>query len=324
MGLESLPAAVDDPASPDAGVVWTPSVEFDEDEWFCPAVFRAAYNESIARGRDRMARSRVVICGIARDLGEPLRWNLPRIRRIAEPFRDARFVFYENDSVDDTRERLEAWAREDPRVSVLSERLGAPRWGSVPDPARARDLAACREKVRRHAVREAGDFDFAIVLDPDLCGFSYDGIAHSLGQDDWDALGANGLAPRWGRPIYWDTWAFRALGHPDVHGSLEVSLMVLPRGAPLLPVLSCFGGLALYRMAAFAAAAYGGDECEHVTLHKRMCLAGYPRVFLNPSLIVLYPDHLLSHDVRRPFWWRKRASSSAMAATGPEERGRRA
>lgn len=303
--MEPLPAAIEEPAVPDPAALPTAGADFDEKEWFCPWVFRADYDASRERGRERMARSRVVICGIARDLGDTLAWNLPRFRRIAEPFREARFVFYENDSQDPTPERLEAWAREDSRVRVISERLGAPRWGSVPDLARARDLAACREKVRRRAVREFSDFDYAIVLDPDLCGFSYDGIAHSIGQDGWDAIGANGLAPRWGRPIYWDTWAFRALGHPDVHRSLEVSLMVLPRGAPMLPVLSCFGGLVIYRMAAFASAEYGGDECEHVTFHKRMGRAGFPRVFLNPSQVVLYPDHLLSHDVRCPFWWRK-------------------
>jgi hypothetical protein len=60
------------------------------------------------------------------------------------------------------------------------------------------------------------------------------------------------------------------------------------RGEPLLPVNSCFGGLGLYRMPAWLAARYGGDDCEHVVLHRRMRDAGYDRQYLNPSQIVLY------------------------------------
>ena len=55
-----------------------------------------------------------------------------------------------------------------------------------------------------------------------------------------------------------------------------------------MPVHSCFGGIGLYRMEAWLAARYSGDDCEHVTLHRRMREAGYGRQFLNPSQIALY------------------------------------
>jgi hypothetical protein len=33
---------------------------------------------------------------------------------------------------------------------------------------------------------------------------------------------------------------------------------------------------------------YGGDDCEHVVLHRQLRDRGFDRQFLNPSQIVLY------------------------------------
>ncbi len=57
---------------------------------------------------------------------------------------------------------------------------------------------------------------------------------------------------------------------------------------PLQPVWSCFGGLGVYRMECVKAAAYGGDDCEHVVFHRRLRQLGFDRLYLNPSQIVLY------------------------------------
>lgn len=54
--------------------------------------------------------------------------------------------------------------------------------------------------------------------------------------------------------------------------------LVLRRGEPLLPVESCFGGLGLYRMAAFLSAEYGGGDCEHVVFHQRLRRSGFDRL----------------------------------------------
>ena len=154
-------------------------------------------------------------------------------------------------------------------------------------------MAEYRNRNRDYAVEQFGDFDAVIVIDSDVAGgWSYDGLANTFGHDDWDFVGSNGLLrqrlPSGSDWLHFDAWAFRAIGHPQPHDNIEVNSMVLDRGERLLPVLSCFGGLGVYSMAAMQSAQYSGPDCEHVILHDRMRQQGLGRVFLNPSQIVLY------------------------------------
>jgi hypothetical protein len=64
--------------------------------------------------------------------------------------------------------------------------------------------------------------------------------------------------------------------------------LVYERGTPLVPVTSCFGGLGIYAMAAYREGRYGIDDLEHATFHRSLIAAGYDRLFLNPSQLVIY------------------------------------
>jgi hypothetical protein len=56
----------------------------------------------------------------------------------------------------------------------------------------------------------------------------------------------------------------------------------------LVPVTSCFGGLGIYRMQAYAAGRYADDDLEHAAFHRSLLARGHRRLFLNPSQIVVY------------------------------------
>ena len=60
------------------------------------------------------------------------------------------------------------------------------------------------------------------------------------------------------------------------------------RGEPLVPVTCCFGGLGIYRMEAYRHGRYGTTDTEHVGFHRAMIDAGFARLFLNPSQILVY------------------------------------
>jgi hypothetical protein len=261
------------------------------------------------------ARSRAVLCALARDVERDLPDFVARIDSMADRFADFRVIIFENDSLDATPRMLREWAAADSRVHAICETRDDPKWGPTRDRARTEQLAGYRNRCRELALDRYGDFDWMIVADVDLHGWSSRGIAHTLGQEDFDAVGANGLAIRGGRPFFYDTWAFRCHGHPEAHPNLPTNLMVFPTGAPLLRVRSCFGGLAIYRMEAMAAAEYGGEDCEHVVLHRRMAEAGHDRVFLNPSMVVRYPDFLrmFSPAQDRARWWRRPRPKSWMS-----------
>ena len=274
------------------------AADFPEDWFPCIPYLLDEHAKRVRLGRARMAASRAVFCGLARDVERALAVMPARIARAGAMFRDHRVVVYENDSTDGTLARLDAWRRSDPRVEVLSERRGTERWGQVRDRRRTREMAACRNRYLEHALERHAAFEVLIVLDLDLeRGFSYAGLASSFGYDGWHAMGSNGivapLVADWTTPpMFFDAWAFRPPGRAQALPFEQANRMHLRRGEPPLAVWSCFGGLAVYAMAALQRGArYAGDDCEHVELHRRMRAQGFDRLFLNPSQIVLYQGH---------------------------------
>ena len=240
--------------------------------------------------RDR----RAVICGLARDIGEILPKTIARTERLGTMFRDYRVVFYENDSRDGTREILLDWQKKNRRVTVLSEERGDP----VNPSARCLDRAGrmayyrnrCRDVVRSHLA----NFDYVIVVDTDVQeGWSYDGVAHTFGHDDWDFVGSYGVIQRGylAHPplmLQYDAWAFRREGSYVSIPTKVVNHMLWRRGDPMVPVYSCFGGLGVYRMRAMLTCEYGDSDCEHVCFHRNMRTAGLDRLYLNPSQITFF------------------------------------
>lgn len=252
------------------------------------------YYAACRRGYAIMAASRVAIAGLARNVGHVLPLTIKRVENLARCFADYRVVVFENDSEDDTKLLLARWARGNRRILVTSEDLADP----VNPTTRCLDRAArmayyrsrCQETVLDHCPR----YDAVMLLDFDVQGgFSIDGVASSFGHPGWDFIGSNGLicrrdGLRMNALRQYDTWALRFDAALTPLSTATAGGIVYDRGAPLVPVTSCFGGLGIYAMDAYAAGRYGTDDLEHATFHRTMIAAGYPRLFLNPSQLVIY------------------------------------
>jgi hypothetical protein len=252
------------------------------------------YYAACRRGYAVMAASRVAITGLARDVGQILPLTIRRIENLARCFADYRVVVFENDSRDDTKLILARWGRANRRVLITSENLADP----VNPTTRCLDRAArmafyrsrCQETVLDHCRR----YDAAILIDFDVQGgFSIDGIASSFGSPGWDFVGSNGLicrraGLRMNSLRQYDTWALRFDAALTPLSTAAAGGMVYDRGAPLVPVTSCFGGLGIYAMDAYAAGQYGTDDLEHATFHRRLIGQDFSRLFLNPSQLVIY------------------------------------
>lgn len=269
--------------------------DFPEEAFSCRQEILPDYTRRVERGRRAMRDRSVVICGLCRDVRIFLPRTAARIERLGEMFRDYRVVLFENDSVDATVDFLRAWQQQNPRVTVISEPQAAKKYSQVRCLERAAWMAWCRNQYRERAVNEFGEFDDVIVVDTDLPGgWSYDGIAHTYGEDGWDFVGSNGLkhriAPAAGQPAYlhFDIWAFHPAQGTAARKMVNHNDLDVRRGDPLLPVESCFGGLGIYRMECMKAAQYAGGDCEHVILHEQLRRAGLGRMYLNPSQIALY------------------------------------
>jgi hypothetical protein len=269
--------------------------DFPEDAFPCDDELRDEYEDRVDRGRSRMRELSVVLCGLCRDVRLHLPRTAARMERLGSMFDRYRVVFFENDSIDATREFLFDWQLQNPRVDILSETAGAPTFPRSRSLERAHWLARCRNRCRERVVEQFSDYDYVIVIDTDLPGgWSYNGVSHSFGGDEWDFVGSYGLQRRLDRNaggpryVHFDIWAFHPARGTAARKLIDHSKLSLRRGEPLLPVESCFGGLGLYRMACMKAVEYGGADCEHVIFHQRLRQAGFGKLYLNPSQIVLY------------------------------------
>lgn len=264
------------------------------------------YNYITVLGRQKASEQSVIICGICRDVIKNIKFNLARIEKIGELFREYKVVLYENDSTDGTKKFLEDWKNINQNVFIISEDIDTEKFGSVPSFTRASLLAECRNKYLKF-INERFDSDYVIVLDLDISGgFSYEGICNTIGHIDWDVVGSNGLlygfvdengnivnsGDRTGR-VFYDSYAFRRVNHPKPHPSAEINRLVYNRGEPFVKVSSCFGGLAIYRRDAVRDVLYRSElpnegACEHVFFHTDMAKLGFNKVYINPSQITVY------------------------------------
>ncbi|MEM1182729.1 MAG: hypothetical protein AAGM22_30575 [Acidobacteriota bacterium] len=281
--------------------IHSPSTDPGFPEHWYPPPPDAWVRESKAalEGRQAMAEKRVVFCGLARNVAAELPRVIGHIERAGRLFLDYRVAVFENDSEDGTVDLLRDWARRNHRVAVHTESFGWPKWRQDQSTERMAAMAVARNRVL-DAVAELVDVDHVVVLDLDLPkGFSLDGLASTFNRGHWDVVGSNSLwvpptGPPPPRPWYFDTWAYRPREDFGSTSSPEASEadappLVFERGEPWVPVVSCFGGLAVYTFEAFTCGArYAGPECEHVAFHHGLRRQGFDRIFLNPSQIVLY------------------------------------
>jgi len=287
----SSPATGSHGTADDASLAAAP---FDEWQFPPPPAMQADYERQVRVGYSRMTERRVVIAGLARNLESIMPRTIQRIEELGQRFADYRVVVYENDSTDRTPELLRSWARRNPRVLAVCEQLTDPVNPPTRCLSRAARMASYRSRCQQ-AIREHwSSFDHTILVDMDVQGgWSLDGVAHTFAQDSWDFVGSYGVIYRrhLASPnalVHYDAWAFRDDAQFTPLSTKEVNHRLYHRGQPLQPVTSCFGGLGIYRMPVYRHGRYGTTDTEHAGFHRELIRTGFPRLYLNPSQILVY------------------------------------
>ncbi len=255
------------------------------------------------------------ILGIVRNGGEALRATLERIELLRTRLAESRVIIATNDNSDDTSLILEDYATGAKAVEVLSmDGLAT----SHPD--RVDRICHARNEVLGHLFSSTDVFPTTLVLDLDGPNEKLNSheVLGAMSRKDphWDAVFGNP------QPSYYDLYALRCTGWCDedvwqrIHAAKKplffrkrwrrdlIRSIIhdrqyrIPVTAPLIPVKSAFGGLALYRTSILDGLKYSSrDEdgnlvCEHVLLHRLMRARG-ARLFIDPSLTTLAPaEHL--------------------------------
>jgi len=246
------------------------------------------------RGRAAMARSRVAITGLARNLGAILPTTIARIERLGSLFADHRVIVYENDSSDDTKPILQSWAVRNRRIHVMTEDCSDPINPTTRCLHRIERMARYRTHCQDAVRALCDDYDFTLVIDLDVAGgWSEDGVANTFGHEGWDFVGANGLIYRregfdFNALRQYDMWALRFDEALTPLPTQDARRYRFRRGEPLVPVTSCFGGLGIYSMPAYLAGRYAAADLEHAEFHRELRRQGFRRLFLNPSQVLVY------------------------------------
>lgn len=262
--------------------------------------FSAAYDTMAQRGRAWLANQNVAIVGLARNCGDSLHENLKRVLPFCGMAKSWRLHIEANDCTDNTLQVLADFSREHARMTFHYRDLGHAQFGSEFAGRRTEAMAmhrtVCQQWVRSLEVPA----DLVVVIDWDLWGgWNPDGLLNGLGWLDAtpEAFGMAsvslfqhdmGPGPDW---YHYDLWALRGVGQRDCywdtftgrHGGFGYAWMP-PVGSPPALVASAFGGLAVYRAAAYLAGTYDGTDCEHVPFHRSIAQATGQHLYICPGM----------------------------------------
>jgi hypothetical protein len=267
--------------------------------------FAADFSRIAAIGKGLATLSDVVFVGLARNCADQLHANLKRLKLLSAEFRSWRLHVETNDNTDDTEEVLMYFSCHNKGASYRDRTLGREQFTSEFAGRRTEALAEYRTECQQWVRENARDSHFVVVIDFDAWGgWSHAGVLHGFGSLSCtpDACGMASVslaqypqlgmgedrqpvvAPAW---VHYDAWALRLNSCRDDYTAGEGGWKhqwVPPVGSPPVKVCSAFGGMAIYRTAAYLAGTYSGEDCEHVPFHRTMQMRTGQHMFLNPSM----------------------------------------
>ncbi|HYV99706.1 MAG TPA: hypothetical protein VE967_19760 [Gemmatimonadaceae bacterium] len=240
-------------------------------------------------------KNRLAIVSLFRQCPEVVRRYRAQIESLdwaERPF----VVCVEGDSTDETPDLLDAWARENDRVSVLHVSLGNPLFGSTLNPVRLKTLAHV-SNVGLDFITEHLEVEYVLFLTSDLM-YAPD-LAKRLQRTLDERPRAGLVAPMvWRGNQFYDSWAFRrSAGHIDPLFGKGPTRDEVARFAQSPIELESVGSVLFCR----AAPIYGGvrfsETDDVVGFSKNMRRAGFA-IYADPAAEVHHPHEVHAVEIR--------------------------
>jgi glycosyltransferase involved in cell wall biosynthesis len=250
-----------------------------------------------------LSQSNILIAGPARNISEFVAQDIQALLNSCINFKSAKALVIESDSSDDTVSVLDTLKQSNDQFDYIT--LGAL---AKKMPKRTERLAFARNRILDEVLNnpEYANIDFIAMAD-------LDGINRHINaekieacwklREPWDAITAN-------QPdLYYDIWTLR---HPDwspgdciaqksklesIIGkdaannlAVKAKQVSLDPSRGVIEVDSAFGGLGIYKRAAFVAGRYVGldvdreEVSDHISFHQDLKKAGY-RIYINCALV---------------------------------------
>jgi glycosyltransferase involved in cell wall biosynthesis len=240
-----------------------------------------------------MIEGSVCIGICTRNCGTYMSKNLSTLDTIRSCFSVSHVVFYENGSTDNTRTKLSEYCDKNKNSRLIHEDYDSSQYPRTVRLARGRNICLAEARKINPEYFICLDFDDAISeLTKDRFMTCFDQDFH------WDMLSAN----QEGR--YYDLWALRTYDKWMDYDYRDMALfgqrsLYFPgyltmkrkniKETEVIPVISSFGGIAIYKFGSIEDGYYYGyknekESCEHVHLHKQMEAKG-KKLFILGSFI---------------------------------------
>ena len=253
--------------------------------------------------RKPINQSEILIAGPARNIAAYINQELEGLYQAMHNFKCIHGLVVESDSDDDTTQQLAALKLRLPNFNYIS-------FGRLIKqiPMRTARLAYARNRIVTEVKDNPRYAKVDFIAMADLDGINRHISAQSIAQcwevaEEWDVITANQAN------TYYDAWTLR---HPDwspgdclvqmhklepIVGNLAAQNLAvqakqvhLSTNQGMIEVDSAFGGLGIYRRAAFLAGRYSSvnaeeqEESDHIAFHADLRKQGY-RIYINPALI---------------------------------------
>ena len=287
---------------------------------------------------------RLLAIGITRNSGFMLKKNLKSLLKLRKKFKKFDFFIYENDSTDGTTEFLKEMAEKHEGFSFFSEHIDEEKRSRIftaqdeyGKPCRIELITYARNKLLELIKPAANKYDYILNIDLDILFQNTNQIASTFMRfkdKDFDCVSGCGMT-KWLR--YRDAYAFRSLDFPFGPEFLGTywwqttmhQIQKRYKRGLCIPVLSAFGGAAIYKSEAYVSSIYdchcdeefirlhekldktiaGVDQiehcsnvpvpntgyskpiiCEHVTFHYKMRAQGFDKFFVDTSWRFIFKD----------------------------------
>jgi hypothetical protein len=267
--------------------------------------FAADFQRHVEIGESELADASVVFVGLARNCDSWLADNLGRLQMLAAKCREWRLHIETNDNTDATDQVLMDFCREFHQATFSSQRLDRKQYTTEFAGRRTEALAEYRTACQTWVRENARHADYVVAIDFDSWGgWSHSGFMHGLGRllMTQDAAGMASvsliehptltmgedkqptLTKAW---THYDAWCLRLNSSFDDYtaglGGWKHQ-WIPPVGSPPVPVVSAFGGMAIYDTYAYLKGTYHGSDCEHVPFHQTMAERTGLRLYLDPAM----------------------------------------
>lgn len=275
---------------------------------------KRSYELKMNDGTQLLNKSSITIISLVRDVERVLETNINTVVAFFEKYGSKiNYVFFENDSIDDTKNILQKYKKIYPnKLHVISQNFDRQLFGPVKSEERIKALSEYRNTAKQYA--SGLESDFVIVLDMDFDEIRLDGLLNSFGwfhtESSITAIAGNSFQYRPGLysgdpSLYnlwnYDSWAFRHNWWLDLHNNLPApentidpmfwfGCWIPPTGSSPITVNSAFGGCAIYRSNIYFHANYDYMDCEHVCFHYNLYANKDLnfRLVLNPSQQMIF------------------------------------